>query len=241
MSNCFYGKQKANYLTPLERKAIKDSLHPPSSLPPPQEKKKQKMKGGKRTQAAAGPKETGIHRSTTSGKTVKQLKLSIRYVCIFRVKVNPNPNHQYRRSAVNGNIKFSINWCLNFNDMGKILFISFLCFGGLFHSTSEKPASTSTTAPAYGPKPTESKKIFTFASFSSSKPKPKIFVGAAFFNTGKKPKSMYKKTHTVKSSNRSTSSQIKCRTVQKSQQLSSQASAAGITQQGSKTVCKLQD
>lgn len=83
MSNSFYGKQKANYLTPLERKAIKESLHPSSSLPPPQEKKKQKMKGRKRTKAAAGSKETGIHRYTTSAKTVKQLKLNIRYVFIF--------------------------------------------------------------------------------------------------------------------------------------------------------------
>lgn len=124
--------------------------------------------------------------------------------------------------------------------MGKVLFISFLCFGGLFHSTSNKPASTSTTAPVYGTKPTESKKIFTFASFSSSKPKPKIFVGAAFFNTGKKPKSMFKKTLTVKSSNRSTSSQI-CQTVQKSKQLSSQTSVAVIKEQGSKTVRNLQD
>lgn len=112
---------------------------------------------------------------------------------------------------------------------------------GLFHSTSNKPASTSTTAPVYGIKPTESKKIFTVASFSSSKPKPKIFVGAAFFNTGKKPKSMYKKTHTVKPSNRSTSSQIKCQTVQKSKQLSSQTSAAVIKEQGSATVRHLQN
>ncbi|XP_056873255.1 N-acetyltransferase ESCO2 isoform X1 [Takifugu flavidus] len=179
MSNSFYGKRKVNYLTPLERKAIKESLHPPSSLPPPQEKKKPKMKrGGGRTKAAARSKETRIHRYTTSGKTVKQLKLNI----------------------------------------------------------SDKPASTSTIAPVYGTNPTESKKIFTFASFSSSKPKPKIFVGAAFFNTGKKPKSMYKKTHTLKSSNRSTSSQIKCQTVQKSKQLSSHTSVAVIKQQGSKTI-----
>lgn len=83
MSNYFYGKLKVNYLTPLERKTIKESLHPPSSLPPPQEKKKQKMKGRKRTKAAAGSKETGLHRHTTSGKTVKQLKLNIRYVFIY--------------------------------------------------------------------------------------------------------------------------------------------------------------
>lgn len=84
MSNSFYGKQKVNYLTPLERKAIKESLHPPSSLPPPQEKKKQKRKaGGKRTKA--GSKETGIHRYTTSGETVRQLKLNIRYVLVSKL------------------------------------------------------------------------------------------------------------------------------------------------------------
>ncbi|KAF3850162.1 hypothetical protein F7725_019881 [Dissostichus mawsoni] len=58
---------------------------------------------------------------------------------------------------------------------------------------SAKPASTTTSAPVSFPKPIELKKAFTI-TFSSLKPKPKIFVGAAFFGTGKKSKSMYKKS-----------------------------------------------
>lgn len=45
-------------------------------------------------------------------------------------------------------------------------------------------------------------------SFSSLKPKPKIFVGAAFFNTGKKPTSMYKRS-APKSSTRGASILVK--------------------------------
>ena len=41
-------------------------------------------------------------------------------------------------------------------------------------------------------KPAEPKKGITL-TFSGVKPKPKIFVGAAFFSTGKRPTSMYKK------------------------------------------------
>ncbi|XP_037541120.1 N-acetyltransferase ESCO2 [Nematolebias whitei] len=52
--------------------------------------------------------------------------------------------------------------------------------------------------PSSSSKPAEPKKTF---SFSSLKPKPKLFVGAAFFGTGKKPTSMYKKC-TLKSSAR---------------------------------------
>lgn len=48
--------------------------------------------------------------------------------------------------------------------------------------------------------PPETKKSITI-SFNSLKPKPKIFVGAAFFGTNKKPTSMYKKS-APKSSNR---------------------------------------
>uniref|UniRef100_H3DPB3 Establishment of sister chromatid cohesion N-acetyltransferase 2 n=2 Tax=Tetraodon nigroviridis TaxID=99883 RepID=H3DPB3_TETNG len=141
LSNSFYGKQKAGYLTPLERKAIKETLPSPSPLPllpPSQERKKRSAKGGKkRTKAAAGsrnPGKMGIGRYTISTKTVKQ--------------------------------------------------------------------------PACNAKPAESRKTFTFTSFGSLKPKPKIVVGAAFFSTGKKPTSMYKKT-AVKSSSRLTSAQMR--------------------------------
>ncbi|KAJ0061286.1 hypothetical protein NL108_014812, partial [Boleophthalmus pectinirostris] len=52
---------------------------------------------------------------------------------------------------------------------------------------------------AKAPVPPETKKGITF-TFSNGKPKPKLFVGAAFFGTGKKPTSMYKKS-APKSSN----------------------------------------
>lgn len=87
MPNFFYGKHKTIYLTPLERKAIKESMPSPalpSPLPPLQEKKKQNRKGGKKqTKAAAKSRKMGIRHCTTSGKTLKQSKLDNRFVFIF--------------------------------------------------------------------------------------------------------------------------------------------------------------
>lgn len=88
MSNSFYGKHKTIYLTPLERKAIKESLPSPPSLPPPlpplQEKKKQNRKGGKKqTKAAARTRKMGIRRYKTSAKTLKHSQLDNRFVFIF--------------------------------------------------------------------------------------------------------------------------------------------------------------
>lgn len=64
-----------------------------------------------------------------------------------------------------------------------------------FNSVGAKPASltAAAAAPISSTKPAESKKAITI-SFSSLRSKPKIFVGAAFFSTGKKPTSMYKKS-----------------------------------------------
>lgn len=107
------------------------------------------------------------------------------------------------------------------------------CF---FTSRSEKPASTSAAAPACSTKPAESKKTFTFNSFSSLKPKPKIFVGAAFFITGKKRTSLYKKT-TVKSSKGLTSAQKKSQAEQKAKQLPSRPPVPVIKQQIPAQVC----
>lgn len=84
VSNSFYGKQKAVYLTPLERKAIKELLPSPPPLPPPppsQEKKKRSVKGGKK-RAKAGtrkPGKMGIRCYTTSAKTVKQATANSRF------------------------------------------------------------------------------------------------------------------------------------------------------------------
>lgn len=87
----FYGKQKPAYLTPLERKAIKESLPSPSPPPPlaspPAEGKKKSgkkknLKGGRKSgKMATGSKKTeklGIQRFTTTAKTIKLTKMNSR-------------------------------------------------------------------------------------------------------------------------------------------------------------------
>uniref|UniRef100_UPI003AABA3F0 N-acetyltransferase ESCO2 n=1 Tax=Centroberyx gerrardi TaxID=166262 RepID=UPI003AABA3F0 len=146
VTGSFYSKRKALYLTPLERKMLKESKPPsPPPLPPSQakqaEKKKKKntVKGGKKPRkmvAASGyGGKMGFKDYTTSPKTIRLTKLS--------------------------------------NSSG-----------------AAKPAMAPANAAV---KPAEPKKGITIM-FSSLKPKPKIFVGAAFFGTGKKPTSMYKKS-----------------------------------------------
>lgn len=94
VTSSFYGKQKPIYLTPLERKAIKDSL-PPSPPPPPtppSQEKKMKMKkkknakgGSKPRKVAAGSSNVGkmgIKSFSTSTKTIKLPKLNSRFVSI---------------------------------------------------------------------------------------------------------------------------------------------------------------
>ncbi|XP_051265728.1 N-acetyltransferase ESCO2 isoform X2 [Dicentrarchus labrax] len=161
VTSSFYGKKKSIYLTPLERKAIKESLPsppspPPLPSPPSQEKKKTKknVKGVRKPKKAAAGKMT-IHSYTTASRTIKLPKLN--------------------------------------------------------SSNAAKPLPTVTAAPAGSTKPTESKKAITI-TFSSLKPKPKIFVGAAFFGTGKKPTSMYKKS-APKSSTRPASVPVKNKAV----------------------------
>lgn len=70
-------------------------------------------------------------------------------------------------------------------------------------SVAAKPAAPSSSTTAA--KSAEPKKAITI-SFGSLKPKPKIFVGAAFFSTGKKRMSMFKKS-APKSTSRPTSAQ----------------------------------
>ncbi|TKS76337.1 N-acetyltransferase ESCO2 [Collichthys lucidus] len=166
VTSSFYGKKKPIYLTPLERKAIKESLPPPPPAPtlpspPSQEKKKNKnVKGGsKPRKVAAGSKNAGkmgFQSYTTSSREIKLPKVN--------------------------------------------------------SSVSAKPAPTTTKAPAASStKPAEAKKAITI-SFSNLKPKPKIFVGAAFFGTGKKPTSMYKKV-APKSSSRPAPGPVKGKAV----------------------------
>nr|XP_046229062.1 N-acetyltransferase ESCO2 isoform X2 [Scatophagus argus] len=175
VTSSFYGKQKPVYLTPLERKAIKESLPsppppPPLPSPPSQEKKKKKKnvkRGGKQRKVAAGSRNAGkmgIKSYTTSSRTIKLSKLN---------------------------------------------------------SSSTKPA--------------ESKKVISI-SFSSLKPKPKIFVGAAFFGTGKKPTSMYKKS-APKSSAKPASVPVKDKVFlsQTKSEQSKQQPPAPVTNQQQKT------
>ncbi|XP_028997401.1 N-acetyltransferase ESCO2 isoform X2 [Betta splendens] len=162
VTNSFYGKQKTVYLTPLERKAIKDSLPSPPSVPrPPSEakepdenKKKSVKRGNKMKKVSAGSNNKG-NRSIKNLSSVKTIKLS---------KLN---------------------------------------------SVATSESSTAVSS-ANVTKPADPKKVITI-TFSNLKPKPKIFVGAAFFGTGKKPSSMYKKS-TPKSSTRPASAQEKSKT-----------------------------
>lgn len=91
LTSSFYGKQKPIYLTPLERKAIKESLPsppppPPLPSPPSQEKKKNKksVKGGRKLgKVAAGSRNAekmGIQRYATSARAIKLSKLNSRFV-----------------------------------------------------------------------------------------------------------------------------------------------------------------
>nr|XP_057934056.1 N-acetyltransferase ESCO2 [Doryrhamphus excisus] len=134
VTSSFYGAKKTGYLTPLERKAVKEWLPfpPPAQVQKPVRKSNKKgVRGGKQTKIAAGT--MAIKSYAASTKTIKLSKLN--------------------RSS-NANAK---------------------------------------TSPAAASKPAEPKKAIT-VTFSSLKPKPKIFVGAAFFSTAKKPTSMYKKS-----------------------------------------------
>lgn len=91
LTSSFYGKQKPIYLTPLERKAIKESLPsppppPPLPSPPSQEKRKNKknVKGGRKLRkVAAGSRNAekmGIQRYATSERAIKLSKLNSRFV-----------------------------------------------------------------------------------------------------------------------------------------------------------------
>ncbi|KAJ0026765.1 hypothetical protein NQD34_017765 [Periophthalmus magnuspinnatus] len=136
ISSSFYSKPKAVYLTPLERKKVKESLpSPQSEVIKTATIIKKDSKGGKKTKRLSTDSKknikNGIKRYATSANAVKV-------------------------STLNNRTKAAV--------------------------------------------PPETKKGITF-TFSSGKPKPKLFVGAAFFGTGKKPTSMYKKA-APKSSNR---------------------------------------
>ncbi|XP_029965965.1 N-acetyltransferase ESCO2 [Salarias fasciatus] len=148
VTSSFYSKQNSNYLTPLERKAMKESLPlplpPPPSVSPTLAKKpetKKKAKGGSKPRKAAA----GLNKGQKMGQ-----------------KINLTATRTIKLNKLNS-------------------------------GAAVKPTPSSSSAAPASSKPAEPKKPVAF-TFSSARPKPKVFVGAAFFSTGKKPSSMYKKS-----------------------------------------------
>lgn len=91
----FYGKKTAVYLTPLERKAIKEAVPPPPPLPPPVpspptqkmmgKKEKKQVKGRKKPgKVAAESKKPGkkwaVQPFSTVAKTIRLSKMNNRFV-----------------------------------------------------------------------------------------------------------------------------------------------------------------
>ncbi|XP_040921021.1 N-acetyltransferase ESCO2 [Toxotes jaculatrix] len=149
VTSSFYGKQKPVYLTPLERKAIKESLPspPPRLLSSPPQAKKPEKKNKKNGKGGNKPRKVSVGSSNAGKMSIKNYSTSTKTIKLSK------PDS----------------------------------------SVTAKPSPTTPAAPAGSAKPAEPKKAITI-TFSNLKPKPKIFVGAAFFGTGKKPTSMYKKS-----------------------------------------------
>lgn len=175
VSGSFYGKQKVIYLTPLERKAIKDSLPSPSPLPSPPSQAKETVKKNKK-HVKGGTKLRKLAAGSSHVQKIKSIKLpklNSRFVSMRSVDVR----------------QLSETHFLFLDFISLSLYNVFFWFSRVI----AKPATTKTTAAPASNKPAESKKAVAIA-FSNLKPKPKIFVGAAFFSTGKKRTSMYKKS-----------------------------------------------
>lgn len=149
VTSSFYGKQKTIYLTPLERKAIKESLPslPPLIPSPPPSVKKPKKKTKKTVKRGKNPRNASVGSSKREKKSINS---------------SPAPTKTIDLSKSHAS------------------------------NAAANQTSGSDGVPA-SKKPTEAKRGITI-SFGSLKPKPKIFVGAAFFGTGKKPSSMYKRS-----------------------------------------------
>ncbi|XP_058468506.1 N-acetyltransferase ESCO2 isoform X2 [Solea solea] len=173
VTSSFYGKQKPVYLTPLERKAIKESLPPaappPPALPsPPSQPIKQQRKNKKNVKGGNKPKKVSAGLRTAAEAGIKSYVTSTKKITLSKLSLSVTAKPPAAAAAAT--------------------------------TTTTTSAPTAAAAAAAAPPPTtvtkpvsESKKAITI-TFSSLKPKPKIFVGAAFFGTGKKPKSMYKKS-----------------------------------------------
>ncbi|KAM9798271.1 LOW QUALITY PROTEIN: N-acetyltransferase ESCO2 [Neosynchiropus ocellatus] len=164
-SGCFYGRKPQAYLTPLERKALKDSLPAPPAQLDPRSQLPRPKKVSRGRKAGTGPalsKRTSMKKFVTATKPIRLSRLNSRSVD------RPVPGPVSRSTHC-----------------------------PLFSSQVHKPEPHS-EADLVAPRPAEPRKAITF-SFTSLKPKPKIFVGAAFFSTGKKPTSMYKRSAPKKS------------------------------------------
>ncbi|XP_032442018.1 N-acetyltransferase ESCO2 isoform X2 [Xiphophorus hellerii] len=149
VTSSFYGKQKSVYLTPLERKAVKESLPSRlSALPsPPQAAKKTDEKMKKAAKRGNKPRKSSVGSNKRAKKETRSSQSPVKKIQLTRCNT----------------------------------------------SAAANPTSSSSSSVPPNNKPAEAKKAITI-SFGSLKPKPKIFVGAAFFGTGKKPTSMYKKS-----------------------------------------------
>ncbi|XP_054910112.1 N-acetyltransferase ESCO2 isoform X2 [Poeciliopsis prolifica] len=148
VTSSFYGKQKTIYLTPLERKAVKESLPSRlSALPsPPQSAKKTDKKTKKAAKRSTKPRKSSVGSNKRAKKETRSSQSPVKTIQLTRCNTS---------------------------------------------SAAANPTSSSSSVPPN--KPAEAKKAITI-SFGSLKPKPKIFVGAAFFGTGKKLTSMYKRS-----------------------------------------------
>ncbi|XP_059897183.1 N-acetyltransferase ESCO2 isoform X2 [Gadus macrocephalus] len=140
VASSFYGTQKPLYLTPLERKLVKElkGVSAAPALPPPPPPPKQQV--AKKPKPSVGAKQR--KKGTASASDVKRAMKS------------------YMAPPKRISLK--------------------------------NLSSSAVLVPTSSVKPTEPKNSINII-FSSVKIKPKLFVGAAFFSTGKRPTSMYKK------------------------------------------------
>ncbi|KAM6964898.1 N-acetyltransferase ESCO2 [Aplochiton taeniatus] len=145
VASSFYSKRKPLYLTPLERKLLKETKAPsyppadPYNMPADKTKKKKEAKG--------------------SARKIKTMKGGYS---------GPPKKISLSRTDVH---------------------------------TVGPPKTLSAPGPATAAPPMEPKKAATMTfSCLKNKPRPKLFVGAAFFATGRKPSSMYKKVVPLKPS-----------------------------------------
>lgn len=82
VTSSFYGKKNPVYLTPLERKALKDSLPCPAAPPSPtmtqkpEKKTKKNIKGGSKPKKVAGSSKGGKMSTKSYSTSIKRIKLS---------------------------------------------------------------------------------------------------------------------------------------------------------------------